>query len=418
MSDAADGTARLHVPDSVSWSAVTGRVRDLVGEAFADDGPANLIDGEWRAVGTPSEQTSPVDGSSLGTMLKVDAATASDAVQRAAATHRSWGDVDLDERRRRVSASLDAMESARDDLALLLAWEIGKPWAMACADVDRCISGVRWYVEEIEGMLSRDVEGAPAKRAPLDGPGLEHRELELPDERAGARRAGAAAGRQRRRREDAHPGRLDDADRRPRAHGPRGAARDAAGRRRLGALGRADPLARDRGARVRRRAVQRRPGRRAARRHRQAAHARAGGPQHLGHLGVLRLGDVLGDPQEGLRVRQAALHRLPALRRAAQARRPVPRDVPAGARGCPLRAPARGRGGPRRGRRPARPRLRPADLRGEGRRARRERRGGPAPRGRAALPRRQGGRALPARPGHLRLPRPGLDARPSRARRG
>ncbi|GAA4750409.1 aldehyde dehydrogenase family protein [Actinomycetospora chibensis] len=170
MSDAADGTARLHVPESVSWSAVTGRVRDLAGEAFADDGPANLVDGEWKAVGTPSEQTSPVDGSSLGTMLKVDAATASDAVQRAAATHRSWGDVDLDERRRRVSASLDAMESARDDLALLLCWEIGKPWAMACADVDRCISGVRWYVEEIEGMLSRDVEGAPAKRAPLEGP--------------------------------------------------------------------------------------------------------------------------------------------------------------------------------------------------------------------------------------------------------
>lgn len=80
MSDAADGTARLHVPDSVSWSAVTGRVRELAGEAFADDGPANLIDGEWKAVGTPSEQTSPVDGSSLGTMLKVDAATASDAV--------------------------------------------------------------------------------------------------------------------------------------------------------------------------------------------------------------------------------------------------------------------------------------------------------------------------------------------------
>ena len=155
MSDA----AQLHVPDSVTWSAVTGRVRDLVGEAFAGDGPANLVDGEWQAVGTPTEQTSPVDGSSLGTMLKVDSATATDAVQRAAATHRSWGDVELDERRRKVSASLDAMEGARDDLALLLAWEIGKPWKAACADVDRCISGVRWYVEEIEGMLSRDVEG-------------------------------------------------------------------------------------------------------------------------------------------------------------------------------------------------------------------------------------------------------------------
>jgi acyl-CoA reductase-like NAD-dependent aldehyde dehydrogenase len=169
--DRADGTTPdLHVPESLTWSAVSARVRDRVGEAFADDGPANLIDGEWRAVGTPSEQTSPNDGASLGTMLKVDSATATDAVQRAAQTHRSWADTELDERRRRVSAALDAMEEARDDLALLLAWEIGKPWKMASSDVDRCLSGVRWYVDEIEGMLSRDVEGAPAKRVPLEGP--------------------------------------------------------------------------------------------------------------------------------------------------------------------------------------------------------------------------------------------------------
>jgi acyl-CoA reductase-like NAD-dependent aldehyde dehydrogenase len=169
--DRADGTTPdLHVPESLTWSAVSARVRDRVGEAFADDGPANLIDGEWRAVGTPSEQTSPNDGASLGTMLKVDSATATDAVQRAAQTHRSWADTELDERRRRVSAALDAMEVARDDLALLLAWEIGKPWKMASSDVDRCLSGVRWYVDEIEGMLSRDVEGAPAKRVPLEGP--------------------------------------------------------------------------------------------------------------------------------------------------------------------------------------------------------------------------------------------------------
>ena len=165
-----NGTDNLHVPESLTWSAVTGRVRDLVGEAFADDGPANLVDGEWRAVGTPTEQISPNDGTPLGTMRKVDAATATDAVQRAARTHRSWAGTELDERRRKVSAALDAMEGVRDDLALLLAWEIGKPWKMACADVDRCLSGVRWYVDEIEGMLSRDVEGAPAKRVPLEGP--------------------------------------------------------------------------------------------------------------------------------------------------------------------------------------------------------------------------------------------------------
>ena len=41
-------------------------------------------------------------------------------------------------------------------------WEIGKPWRIACADVDRCVDGVDWYLQEIE----RQMEG----RAPLPGP--------------------------------------------------------------------------------------------------------------------------------------------------------------------------------------------------------------------------------------------------------
>src|SRR2546430_1940675 len=45
---------------------------------------------------------------------------------------------------------------------MLLAGEIGKPWRLACADVDRALSGVRWYVEQIE----RQVAG----RDPLPGP--------------------------------------------------------------------------------------------------------------------------------------------------------------------------------------------------------------------------------------------------------
>ncbi|MFD0787649.1 aldehyde dehydrogenase family protein, partial [Micromonospora azadirachtae] len=51
----------------------------------------------------------------------------------------------------------------RDLLALLLVWEIGKPWRLACADVDRALDGVRWYVGEIDRMLA-------GGREPLPGP--------------------------------------------------------------------------------------------------------------------------------------------------------------------------------------------------------------------------------------------------------
>jgi acyl-CoA reductase-like NAD-dependent aldehyde dehydrogenase len=42
----------------------------------------------------------------------------------------------------------------RELIALLLIWEIGKPYAQALTDIDRCISGVEWYVDEIEAMLA------------------------------------------------------------------------------------------------------------------------------------------------------------------------------------------------------------------------------------------------------------------------
>jgi acyl-CoA reductase-like NAD-dependent aldehyde dehydrogenase len=160
----------LAVPEYATWESVVRRARQAAPEAFTGDGPANLIDGQWRAVGTAAEQTTPVDGTALGAMLKVDPDTAEDAVRAAARAHGDWGRVDLDERRRRVTAAVDAMADVRDDLALLLAWEIGKPWKAACADVDRCLEGARWYVEQVEGMLARDVDGRPTTRTPLAGP--------------------------------------------------------------------------------------------------------------------------------------------------------------------------------------------------------------------------------------------------------
>jgi acyl-CoA reductase-like NAD-dependent aldehyde dehydrogenase len=74
--------------------------------------------------------------------------------------------VELDERRARVTGAVDAMTEHRDLLALLLVWEIGKPWRLACADVDRCLDGVRWYVGQIE----RQLDDPGGHRSPLPGP--------------------------------------------------------------------------------------------------------------------------------------------------------------------------------------------------------------------------------------------------------
>jgi acyl-CoA reductase-like NAD-dependent aldehyde dehydrogenase len=152
----------LTLKAGTAWSDAWRRCLAAAPEAFRDDRVLNLWNAAWQADGSPLPATSPVDGSRIAGPPRLDAATARQAVRAALDQHRTWRHVPLAERRARVTAALDALTEHRDLLALLLVWEIGKPWRLACADVDRAIDGVRWYVDGIEPML--------ADRAPLDGP--------------------------------------------------------------------------------------------------------------------------------------------------------------------------------------------------------------------------------------------------------
>src|SRR3954462_10470622 len=159
---AAATTPALHLKPGPEWAAVLGQAADTAPEAFGTDRLHNLIDGSWRPNGDPELMVTPVDGTKLIGLPRLSAGEAQHAVHASAAAHRSWARTPLAERKARVAAAVEAMAASRDELALLLAWEIGKPWKLACADVDRALDGVRWYLEEIDAMLG--------DRAPLDGP--------------------------------------------------------------------------------------------------------------------------------------------------------------------------------------------------------------------------------------------------------
>ncbi|HEX6077227.1 MAG TPA: aldehyde dehydrogenase family protein [Micromonosporaceae bacterium] len=160
-------TSDLHVPAHLRWESVLARAVSLTPEGFGTDRTCNLVGGEWVDTGEPSAVTTPVDGTTLLNLPMLDAAQAGDAVRRAAERHREWGGMPLRERKARVSAAVEMMSEHGDLLAHLLMWEIGKPWRLACADVDRALDGVRWYLEEIDGMLT-DIDGRTP--AALPGP--------------------------------------------------------------------------------------------------------------------------------------------------------------------------------------------------------------------------------------------------------
>ena len=243
--------------------------------------------GEWRRVGTPGDHVTPVDGSpdpraAAGRLTTRPSPPSATPVTE----HREWGKVDLDERRRRVTEAVDAMTEHRDLLALLLVWEIGKPWRLACADVDRCLDGVRWYVGEIERQLPI---GSRRAAPPLPGPVSNIASWNYPmSVQVHAELVQLLAGNAVVAKTPSQGG-FHSPDPGPRPHAARRPAGHAAVRDRRPPRRRAHPQRRHRRAGVCRRSGQRPAGRGLAGRHRPAPHARAGRPQHLGHLGLLAL---------------------------------------------------------------------------------------------------------------------------------
>jgi acyl-CoA reductase-like NAD-dependent aldehyde dehydrogenase len=155
-------TPTLTLKPGTSWTDAWQRCLRVAPEAFRDDRVLNLWNADWQADGRPLPATSPVDGTPIAGPPRLDGVTAQQAVRASLDQHRAWRHIALEERRARVAATLDALTLHRELLALLLVWEIGKPWRLAQADVDRAIDGVRWYVDGIDPMI--------AGRTPLDGP--------------------------------------------------------------------------------------------------------------------------------------------------------------------------------------------------------------------------------------------------------
>ena len=146
---------RTHILPALEWSQLLAQVRSLVPEAFDSQGRIlNQLRGSWLEPGYDRPYKSPNDGTDLGALPFVSFETAQGAVDFASREHHDWSRVSLDTRKQKVADCLAQMKQHRQLLVYLLMWEIGKPLRIAEADVDRCISGVEWYLANIDGMVA------------------------------------------------------------------------------------------------------------------------------------------------------------------------------------------------------------------------------------------------------------------------
>jgi len=108
------------------------------------------IDGRWT--GAPSdarfEVRDPASGLTVAHVSRLGADEASQAVTAAARALPAWKDLLPQERATRLRAWYDLILAARQDLALLMTLEQGKPIAESIGEIAYAASFVEWYAEE------------------------------------------------------------------------------------------------------------------------------------------------------------------------------------------------------------------------------------------------------------------------------
>ena len=107
----------------------------------------------------------PANGKNL---KKYKAHTAEQVEKKIAQTHKawlSWKTTDFDERVRLLNNLADVLQSRKDDLAKLMALEMGKPIAQGIAEVDKCTSCCQYYAQNAVEHLKNQIIKTEASKS-------------------------------------------------------------------------------------------------------------------------------------------------------------------------------------------------------------------------------------------------------------
>ncbi|WP_315927182.1 NAD-dependent succinate-semialdehyde dehydrogenase [Mesorhizobium sp. SP-1A] len=133
------------------------------------------VDGHWTASGTAAgfEVNDPATGANLAWVAALDAAQTGSAVDAAARAFPGWKTLLPQQRSANLRRWFELIVAAKDDLALLMTLEQGKPLKESLGEIDYAASFVEWYAEDakrlnVEGVTSH-LPGAEmaVRREPL-----------------------------------------------------------------------------------------------------------------------------------------------------------------------------------------------------------------------------------------------------------
>lgn len=100
------------------------------------------------------KSTNPATGEEFSTYPELTPAELDARLEKAAAAYRRWLTSKLDERTALLSRIADQFEANRERLARMATLEMGKTYASARAEVDKCTAGFRLYAKDGPDMLT------------------------------------------------------------------------------------------------------------------------------------------------------------------------------------------------------------------------------------------------------------------------
>lgn len=99
------------------------------------------------------ESISPTDGRVLAKYEETSPEETRSHIDTAAARQRDWAFVSIADRSKHMARAAELLEQSRDNLARLMAEEMGKPIAQGRGEVDKCAWVCRHYAENTEEIL-------------------------------------------------------------------------------------------------------------------------------------------------------------------------------------------------------------------------------------------------------------------------
>ncbi|UVK46575.1 NAD-dependent succinate-semialdehyde dehydrogenase [Mesorhizobium sp. AR07] len=117
------------------------------------------VDGHWTAseAAESFEVTDPATGTTVTFVAALDARQTTKAINAAARAFPAWRSLLPQERARFLRKWFELIIAAKDDLALLMTLEQGKPLQESLGEIDYAASFVEWYAEEAKRLNAESV---------------------------------------------------------------------------------------------------------------------------------------------------------------------------------------------------------------------------------------------------------------------